>query len=103
MDDDVFGNVDIPVCVKIIKHSKGLDIDFSGSSRQVTGGINAVEAITSSATRYVIRCVIEHLLGESLPAGGGSMSAVNMILPNGSIVNANPPASVAAGLSLIHI
>jgi N-methylhydantoinase B len=97
MDDDGFGNVDIPVCVKIIKHSKGLDIDFSGSSRQVTGGINAVEAITSSATRYVIRCVIEHLLGESLPAGGGSMSAVKMILPNGSIVNANPPASVAAG------
>ena len=97
MDDDGFGKVDIPVCIKIIKHSKGLDIDFSGSSRQVTGGINAVEAITSSATRYVIRCVIEHLLGESLPAGGGSMSAVNMILPNGSIVNANPPASVAAG------
>ena len=97
MDDDGFGNSDIPICVTIRKHSEGLDIDFQGSSKQVTGGINAVEAITSSATRYVVRCVIEHLLGESLPAGGGSMSAVNLITPKDSIVNASPPASVAAG------
>ena len=74
-----------------------LDVDFTGSSCQVMGGINAVSAIMSSATRYVVRCVVEALLGESLPAGGGSMSMVNLILPEGSIVNANLPASVAAG------
>lgn len=97
MDDDGFGNIDIPICVKITRHAKGLNVDFSGSSHQVTGGINAVEAITSSATRYVVRCVIERILGESLPAGGGSMSSISLILPENSIVNAKSPASVAAG------
>jgi N-methylhydantoinase B len=74
-----------------------LVIDFTGTSPQVRGGINAVAAITSSACRYVVRCVVEALLGEPLPAGGGSMSAVELILPPGSLVNAQLPASVAAG------
>ena len=97
MDDDGFGNINVPIVVSITRHPKGLDVDFRGSSHQVTGGINAVEAITSSATRYVVRCVVEHILGESLPAGGGSMSSINLILPENSVVNAKSPASVAAG------
>ena len=97
MDDDGFGTVDIPIRVKLVRHRDGLDVDFTGSSPQVKGGINAVGAITDSATRYVVRCVVEALLGEPLPAGGGSMSMVRLILPESSVVNASPPASVAAG------
>ncbi|HEX9709185.1 MAG TPA: hydantoinase B/oxoprolinase family protein, partial [Candidatus Thermoplasmatota archaeon] len=52
---------------------------------------------TSSAVRYVVRCVVEALLGATLPAGGGSMSAVMLKLPEGSVVSALPPAAVAAG------
>ena len=47
--------------------------------------------------RYVVRCVVESLLGEELPAGGGSMTDVTLVLPDRSIVNAGLPASVAAG------
>ena len=97
MDDDGFGTVDIPIRVKLVRHRDGLDVDFTGSSPQVKGGINAVKAITHSATRYTVRCVVEALLGESLPAGGGSMSMVRLILPENSVVNASLPASVAAG------
>ena len=97
MDDDGFGTVDIPIRVRLVRHRDGLDVDFTGSSPQVKGGINAVRAITDSATRYTVRCVVEALLGESLPAGGGSMSMVRLILPENSVVNASPPASVAAG------
>ena len=97
MDDDGFGTVDIPIRVRLVRHRDGLDVDFTGSSPQVTGGINAVSAITDSATRYTVRCVVEALLGESLPAGGGSMSMVRLILPENSVVNAGLPASVAAG------
>ena len=97
MDDDGFGNGPIPIRVALTVNGSSLTVDFSGSSRQTRGGINAVAAITSSATRYVVRCIAEALLGEPLPAGGGSMSAVEMVLPEGSIVNASPPASVAAG------
>ncbi len=97
MDDDGFGTFDVPIRVKLVRRHDGLDVDFTGSSPQVRGGINAVRAITDSATRYTIRCVVEALLGESLPAGGGSMSMVRLILPEKSVVNAGLPASVAAG------
>jgi N-methylhydantoinase B len=87
----------VPILVRIDVKGSLLEIDFSGTSPQVPGGVNAVEAITSSATRYVVRCVVEALLGEQLPAGGGSMSSVMLHLPERSVVNAAAPASVAAG------
>jgi N-methylhydantoinase B len=97
LDDDGFGTGPVPVVVMLDVAPGKLTVDFTGTSPQVSGGINAVAAITSSATRYVVRCVVEALLGVPLPAGGGSMSAVKLVLPEGSLVNANPPASVAAG------
>jgi N-methylhydantoinase B len=45
----------------------------------------------------VVRCIVETLLGQALPAGGGAMSALTVVMPANSIVNASPPASVAAG------
>ena len=97
MDDDGFGNGPVPIHVALEISGSGLVVDFAGTSKQMEGGINAVAAITSSAVRYVVRCVVESLLGEQLPAGGGSMSSVELRLPAGSLVNARPPASVAAG------
>ena len=97
LEDDGFGSGTIPIRARMTVRGRTLDIDFEGTAPQVPGGVNAVAAITSSATRYVVRCVIESLLGEPLPAGGGSMSSVTLALPEGSVVNARPPASVAAG------
>jgi N-methylhydantoinase B len=97
IEDDGFGTGPIPIKAELRIAGPSLTIDFEGTSPQVPGGVNAVSAITWSATRYVVRCVVEALLGEPLPAGGGSMSAVQLILPPGSVVNALPPASVAAG------
>jgi N-methylhydantoinase B len=97
IEDDGFGSGPVPILVRIDVKGSLLEIDFSGTSPQVPGGVNAVEAITSSATRYVVRCVVEALLGEQLPAGGGSMSSVMLHLPERSVVNAAAPASVAAG------
>lgn len=97
MDDDGFGHTDIPIRVALEVRPDGLIVDFSGSSPQTEGGINAVAAITASAVRYVVRCVVEALLGEPLPAGGGSMGAVRLVLPPRSIAAAEPPAGVAAG------
>jgi N-methylhydantoinase B len=97
MDDD--GVVDEPVRIAATVTIRGaeLRVDFSGSATQVAGNINAVAAITESAVRYVLRCVAEALLGTPLPAGGGAMPAVTIVAPPGSVVNARPPAAVAAG------
>ena len=68
-------------------------IDFTGSSPQVEGSINAVEAITYSACFYVFRC----LLREDVPATAGLMRPIQLIAPEGTVVNARPPAAVAGG------
>ena len=68
-------------------------VDFNGSSPQVPGSINAVEAITYSACFYVFRC----LLQEDVPAAAGLMRPVRVIAPEGTMVNARPPAAVAGG------
>jgi N-methylhydantoinase B len=68
-------------------------VDFTGSGPQVRGSINAVEAITYSACFYVFRC----LLAEDVPAAAGLMRPVRVIAPEGTIVNARPPAAVAGG------
>lgn len=97
LEDDGFGSGPIAIRAALTVNGPTLRIDFTGTDPQVAGGVNAVSAITASACRYVVRCVVEALLGEPLPAGGGSMTAVELVLPEGSVVNARLPASVAAG------
>ena len=97
MDDDGFGSDPVPIRLTMEVMDDRMILDFEGTSPQMPGGINAVIAITSSATRYVVRCMVEALLGTPLPAGGGSMRSVELRLPAGSLVNALLPASVAAG------
>jgi N-methylhydantoinase B len=68
-------------------------VDFTGSDPQVEGSINAVAAITFSVCFYVFRC----LLAEDVPAAAGLMRPIEVIAPEGTIVNARPPAAVAGG------
>jgi N-methylhydantoinase B len=68
-------------------------VDFTGSDPQVQGSVNAVAAITYSACFYVFRC----LLAEDVPAAAGLMRPIQVIAPEGTIVNARPPAAVAGG------
>ena len=68
-------------------------VDFTGSSPQCAGNVNAVEAIAISAVYYVFRC----LLSEDVPATSGLLTPIEVIAPSGTIVNAQPPAAVAGG------
>lgn len=93
MDDDGFENKMIPIRVKIKVEKNNIIIDFSGSSSQVRGGINANFAVTYSAVLYVMKSVI----GEEIPVNSGIMRPINLILPQRSIVNAEKPYAVAGG------
>jgi N-methylhydantoinase B len=97
LEDDGFGNGPLVIAVRLEVGRENVTADFTGSAPQTEGGVNAVASITVSAVRYVMRCIAEALLGQSLPAGGGAMSCVQVVLPPRSMVNAAPPASVAAG------
>jgi N-methylhydantoinase B len=87
--------VKIAVTVKVLGGAvnPAVTVDFTGSDPQVEGSVNAVEAITYSACFYVFRC----LLAEDVPATAGLMRPIRVIVPEGTIVNARPPAAVAGG------
>src|SRR4030095_16204785 len=91
--DDGVGSNPVQIRVRVLCKGDMAVVDFSGSSPQVAGPINAVEAITISAVSYVFRC----LVGAEVPASAGLMQPIEVIAPPGTVVNANPPASVAGG------
>jgi N-methylhydantoinase B len=70
-----------------------LEVDFAGTSPQHAGNLNCPLAVTRSACFYVVRC----LTAPDLPASGGAFAPVTVRAPEGSLVNARPPAAVAAG------
>ena len=93
LDDDGFGETDIVIAVKIIVDKDNMIIDFSGTAPQVTGGINTNRAVTYSAVLYVLTSLLE----EDVPINSGLMRAVQLILPENSLVNASRPAGLAGG------
>jgi N-methylhydantoinase B len=93
LDDDGVSREPVAIRVNItIKGETGF-VDFTGSAPQVSGPVNAVEAITVSAVSYVFRC----LLSGEVPASAGLMSPIEVNAPRGTVVNAVHPASVAGG------
>ncbi|HKW17241.1 MAG TPA: hydantoinase B/oxoprolinase family protein [Terriglobales bacterium] len=95
LDNDGFGEEPVRIRVRIALDpgARSATVDFEGSSPQVASSMNAVFAITYSATYYVFRC----LLPEEAPANAGLMRPILVRTPERSIVNASPPAAVAAG------
>ncbi|TMI58783.1 hydantoinase B/oxoprolinase family protein [Candidatus Bathyarchaeota archaeon] len=93
LDDDGFGTTDIPIKVKVTVGRESVAFDFSGSSKQVQGPLNAVYSVTLSAVYYVVRCVTD----PSMPANAGCFKPIEVKAPSGTIVRAEPPAPVAGG------
>jgi N-methylhydantoinase B len=93
LDDDGYSDSPVRIAVRIQIKGDRARVDFTGSAPQVRGPINAVEAITVSAVYYVFRCLIR----QSVPASWGILEPIQVIAPQGTIVNALPPAPVAGG------
>ena len=55
--------------------------------------MNANYAVTLAATMYVFRCLVE----EDVPFTAGILRPIRVIAPEGTVVNARPPAAMAAG------
>lgn len=68
----------------------GIDVDFAGTSPQSTWGINVPLAYTIAYTSFGVRCIV----GPDVPNNTGSLSAVRVTAPEGSILNAPHPAPV---------
>lgn len=93
LDDD--GLRDEPVAIRVAVTIAGdrLGLDFTGSAPQRPGNINAVAPMTWSASLFALKLVTD----PDIPVNGGSLRAIELILPEDSVVNARAPAAVCAG------
>ena len=70
-----------------------LDLDFAGTAPQHEGNLNCPLAVTTSACLFVVRVLTD----PDVPASAGALVPVTVRAPEGCLVNARPPAAVAAG------
>ena len=91
MDDDGVTPNPIPIVVTITKWGDALALDFSGSGPQCAGDINVVYFALLATVYYALKAVLD----PTIPANGGFYRAITVTAPEGSIVNARPPAPVA--------
>ena len=85
------GDLELRAAVSIA--GQEIEIDFAGTAPQHAGNLNCPLAVTRSAAYFVVRCVTD----PDVPASGGAFAPVAVTAPEGSLLNARPPAAVAAG------
>ncbi len=93
LDNDGISARSIKIGVRVTIRDDQAVVDFSSSSPQTEGGVNANFAITCSAVLYVFRSLVE----EDIPFNTGLMRPIEIVAPKGSIVNAEFPAACAGG------
>jgi N-methylhydantoinase B/oxoprolinase/acetone carboxylase alpha subunit len=84
-----------PVPIRLAVTIAGSDVifDFSGTGPQQRGNINAVAAVTVSAVGWALRAITD----PTIPANGGALRPIQVVIPAGCLVGARPPAAVGAG------
>ncbi len=93
LDDDGFGQSDIPIHCRLEITAGRVHADFTGTAGQVEGNINCPLPVTAAALLYCFRC----LMPEQIPACAGMMRPLSLHAPAGSLINARRPAAVTAG------
>ncbi len=83
-----------PVLLKALLTIDGerLSVDFAGSSPRSDAGINVPLPYTEAYASFGVRCIV----GNQVPNNAGSLAAVKITAPAGSILNAPPPSAVSA-------
>jgi N-methylhydantoinase B/oxoprolinase/acetone carboxylase alpha subunit len=81
------------IVVRVTVAGERITFDFAGTDPQRRGNVNAVEAVTVSAVAWALRSVLD----PTIPANGGALRAVEVVVPAGSVVAAQHPAAVGAG------
>ena len=93
LDDDGLGSKPLSLALSLKVSGAKVQADFRQCCDQVASPLNAVRAVTTSATMYGLQC----LLGEGYPINQGTYRPVEILTRPGSILDAQPPFPVAAG------
>ncbi len=83
----------ICVAIRVDARSRSAEIDFTGTSPQQSNNFNAPTAVCMAAVLYVFRTLVD----DDIPLNAGCLKPLRVVIPPGSMLNPNPPASVVAG------
>ncbi len=90
MDDDGVIDTPIPVVVSVTVKNDTMHLDFTGSGPESRGDLNVVRGALLATAYYAVKAILD----PSIPANGGFYRAITVEAPEGTIVNARPPAPV---------
>ena len=83
----------IQVAIRVNAVERSAVIDFTGTSMQQSNNFNAPKAVCMAAVLYVFRTLVD----DDIPLNAGCLKPLSVIIPEGCMLNPNPPASVVAG------
>ena len=83
----------IKVAIRIDHAARSAKIDFTGTSPQLESNFNAPSAVTMAAVLYVFRTLVD----DDIPLNAGCLKPLQVIIPEGSLLNPRYPAAVVAG------
>jgi N-methylhydantoinase B len=84
---------DLELRVRARVEDDEITLDFSGSAPQHYGNLNCPLAVTLSASYFALRVLTD----PDVPPCEGAYRPITVIAPEGSLLNARPPAAVAGG------
>ncbi|RZM82530.1 hydantoinase B/oxoprolinase family protein [Leptolyngbya iicbica] len=84
---------EIQVTIAIDAADRSAIIDFTGTSAQRSSNFNAPAAVCKAAVLYVFRTLVD----DDIPLNAGCLKPLHIIIPEGSLLNPQPPAAVVAG------
>jgi len=83
----------IKVAVSIDKERRQATVDFTGTSEQQNNNFNAPSAICKAAVLYVFRTLVD----DEIPMNEGCLKPIDIVIPEGCMLNPVYPAAVVAG------
>lgn len=83
----------IQVAVKVNSEARSAVIDFNGTSDQLPNNFNAPSAVCMAAVLYVFRTLVD----DEIPMNAGCLKPLQVIIPQGSMLNPHFPAATVAG------
>jgi 5-oxoprolinase (ATP-hydrolysing) len=83
----------IVVRVEVDAAARRARIDFTGTSAQGEHNFNAPRAVCTAAVLYVFRTLIQ----APIPLNEGCLAPLEIVIPEGCMLDPKPPAAVAAG------
>ncbi|APA68590.1 hydantoinase B/oxoprolinase family protein [Janthinobacterium sp. 1_2014MBL_MicDiv] len=90
---DLDNGARIQVAIRVDAAQRSAIIDFTGTSSQLPNNFNAPSAVCMAAVLYVFRTLVD----DEIPLNAGCLKPLTVIIPPGSMLNPQYPASVVSG------